>query len=273
MEPRVNKTTDKIIEVSGLSVSLGGKPVLRDVSFSANSGELLCIVGRNGTGKSTLFKCLCGIHKNFSGSVKLAGRGLDTFGARERARIVAYVPQNMPPDIPYTVREFIEMSRYPWEGVYPTSARAVSEAVSLVGLEDFTACGMRDLSGGERQRVMIASAIAQEADAILMDEPTSFLDYAHQIETIELIRRIRTEKTTAMLIVTHDVNFAVNVSDRVLALSEGAVKWAGPPGELRDPALLRSIFGVPFELFFPGFPGFSKWDGKPLLVPTAAINK
>ena len=138
----------------------------------------------------------------------------------------------------------------------------MAEAISLVKLEKFAACKMRDLSGGERQRVMIASAIAQEADAILMDEPTSFLDYAHQIETMELITRIKREKNVAMLIVTHDVNLAVKVSDRALALSEGKVEWTGSPGDLRDSILLRSIFGVSFEQYF------SKQGGCSLLAPT-----
>ena len=242
----------KIIEVSGLSISLGGKTILRDVSLSAESGDLLCVVGRNGAGKSTLFKCICGIHKNFTGSVKLAGRALDALSARARARIAAYVPQNTPPDIPYTVREFMEMSRYPWEGVHTArdGERAVSEAISLAGLEKFIARRMRDLSGGERQRVMIAAAIAQGPDAILMDEPTTFLDYAHQIETMELITRIKRERNVAMLLVTHDVNFAVKVADRALALWEGQVAWTGAPHELRDSVLLRSIFGVSFERYF-----------------------
>jgi len=259
----MNKT-NKIIEVSNLSISLAGKTILQDVSFSADSGDLLCIVGRNGAGKSTLFKCINGIHKNFRGSVQLAGHALNTLGARARARIVAYVPQSMPTDIPYTVREFIEMSRYPWEGIScaQNGKYAISEAISIVGLEEFTSCRMRDLSGGERQRVMIASAIAQGSEAILMDEPTSFLDYARQIETIELITRIKMEKNVAMLIVTHDVNFAMKVSDRVLALSEGRVEWAGETRELRNPMLLRSIFGVSFEQYF------SRQDTCPLLAPT-----
>jgi len=254
----------KIIEVSGLSISLGGKAILRDVSFGAESGGLLCVIGRNGAGKSTLFRCICGIHKNFTGSIKLAGQALNTLNARARARIVAYVPQNVPPDIPYTVREFMEMSRYPWDGASSVrgGSSAVSEAISLAGLSKFVDRGMRDLSGGERQKVMIASAIAQEPDAILMDEPTTFLDYAHQIETAELITRIKRERNVAMLVVTHDVNLAIKVSDQVLALSEGWVEWIGAPHELRDDRLLRSIFGVSFEQHFS-----TQGDSCPLLAP------
>ena len=253
-----------IIEVSELSISLGGKAILHDVSFSAESGELLCVIGRNGAGKSTLFKCICGVHRKFAGSVRLSGQALNKLNARERGRSVAYVPQNAPPDIPYTVSEFMEMSRYPWEGVHSKSSggRAVSEAISLAGLEKLVDRKMRDLSGGERQKVMIASAIAQEPGAILMDEPTTFLDYAHQIETMELITRIKRERNISMLVVTHDINLAMKVSDRILALSEGRISWIGMPDELRDSGLLHMIFGVSFERYYP-----TQGSDCPLLAP------
>ena len=254
----------KIIEVSGLSISLGGKNILRDVSFDVGDGDFLCVVGRNGAGKSTLFKCVCGLHKNFQGAVKLGGKVHQRMNARERARIVAYVPQSMPPDIPYTVGEFMEMSRYPWQGVSSVrdDERAVSEAISLAGIEEFTTRRMRELSGGERQKVIIASAIAQGSEAILMDEPTTFLDYAHQMEAMELLTRVNREKKITMLVITHDINLAVRTSGKVLALSEGAVKWMGNPSGLQEPDLLRSIFGVTFERYFSK-PG----DTCPILAP------
>ena len=257
----------KIIEVSELSLAVGGKEILSGVSFGADDGELLCVVGRNGAGKSTLFKCICGLHKNFHGSVALAGRPLKTLTARERARVVAYVPQSAPTDVPYTVREFLEMSRYPWRGV--RSARdgqsAVAEALSLAGLEGFASRRLSGLSGGELQRVMIASAIAQEPRAILMDEPTAFLDYAHQVETLDLMARVRKEKNVAMLLVTHDVNLAARLPDRALALAEGRLQWIGAPCELQDPGLLRAIFGVSFGRYFSG-----SGDARPLLAPVGA---
>jgi iron complex transport system ATP-binding protein len=257
---------EKIIEVSGLSISLGGKAILRDVSCDAQKGDFLCVVGRNGAGKSTLFKCMCGAYKNFNGTVRLAGKESGAMSARERARVVAYVPQSVPPDMPYTVHEFMEMSRYPWRGFFSSSRddrRAVAEAIDLADIGEFASRKMRDLSGGERQKVMIASAIAQESDAILMDEPTTFLDYAHQVETMELMTRVNKEKNVAMLIVTHDVNLAMRISDKVLGLSEGRVAWIGTPHGLQDPELLRSIFGVAFERYFA-----RREDVAPLFAPT-----
>ena len=255
----------KSIEVSGLSISLGGKKILGDVSFEAGAGDFICVLGRNGAGKSTLFKCVCGLLKNFQGTVKLAGKMYNAMSARERARVVAYVPQSVPPDIPYTVLEFMEMSRYPWRGVSSRrdDERAVSEAISLAGIGKFASRRMCDLSGGERQQVMIASAIAQESEAILMDEPTTFLDYAHQAEAMGLVTRVNKEKKVVMLVITHDVNLAMRFSDRALALSEGHVKWAGVSSELQEPDLLRSLFGVEFGRYFSGV-----GDTRPLLAPT-----
>ena len=254
-----------MIEVSGLSITLGGKTILRDVSFDAKNGDFICVIGRNGAGKSTLFKCLCGLHKNFHGTVKLAGKAHQAMSARERARIVAYVPQSVPPDMPYTVREFIEMSRYPWRGLSSgrDDERAVSEAISLAGVGEFVSRRMRDLSGGERQKVVIASAIAQGSEAILMDEPTTFLDYAHQMEAVNLVTRVNRDRKVTMLVITHDINLAMRISDKVLALSEGRIKWAGIPSDLQEPDLLRSIFGVAFGRYFSGVD-----DTHPLMAPT-----
>jgi len=253
-----------MIEVSGLSISLGGKTILRDVSFETKSGDFFCVIGKNGAGKSTLFKCLCGLHKNFHGTVKLAGKAYREMSARERARILAYVPQSVPPDMPYTVREFMDMSRYPWRGVSSPrdDEQAVAEAVSLAGIGEFASRRMRDLSGGERQKVMIAAAIAQGSEAILMDEPTTFLDYAHRMEAMELVTRVNRDRKITMLVITHDINLAVRISDKALALSEGRVEWAGTPSELQEPGLLRSIFGVTFGRYFSG-----PDDAYPLLSP------
>ncbi|MDR3280857.1 MAG: ABC transporter ATP-binding protein [Synergistaceae bacterium] len=261
-----NDNQSPIIGISELTISLGGKKILRDVSFDVGRGEFLCIVGKNGAGKSTLFKCLCGVYKNFEGELRLAGRPTDAMRARERARIVAYVPQSAPPDMPYTAGEFMEMSRYAWRngwsGSKSSDERAIASAVALAGTGEFSSRRMCDLSGGERQKVMIASAIASESDAILMDEPTTFLDYAHQVETMEMMSRVNRERGVAMLVVTHDVNIAIRMSGRVVAIAGGRVEWSGAPDELREPARLRSIFGVAFEQYFPVL-----GDAPPLLAP------
>ncbi|MDR1471427.1 MAG: ABC transporter ATP-binding protein [Synergistaceae bacterium] len=253
------------LEVSDLSLTLEGRAILRGIAFSADAGDFICVVGRNGAGKSTLFKCIAGIYRNFSGAVGVGGRRLPSLGERDRARMIAYVPQSAPSNIPYTVREFMEMSRYSWRGVSSLAddARAVSEAFEMTDTGFLADRRMDSLSGGERQKVMIASAIAQETGIILMDEPTSYLDYAHQAETAEVMARVNVERGVTMLTVTHDVNMAVRLSRRIIAFSGGSVIWSGPPDEILDESLLRSIYGVSFEWYYSG----AQCGGYPLLAP------
>ena len=161
--------------------------------------------------------------------------------------------------ITYTVGEFLEMARYPWRDAFspPGSAdrSAVAEALELAGVSAYVRRRMDTLSGGERQNVLIASALAQGSSLLLLDEPTTYLDYRHQQETLSLVRRINQERGVAVLAVTHDINFALHVADRVIALQDGSVFWEGKPTELLEKDRLELIFGVPFRLFHaPGEP-------------------
>jgi iron complex transport system ATP-binding protein len=266
------KTGDSVnainsIKVSGLSLSLGGCPILSGVSFDVPPGGLLCVIGRNGAGKSTLFKCVAGIFTHYAGGISIGGRAITELSARERARLVAYVPQGAPGGVPYTAGEFLEMSRYPWRSVSSKARdlRAVASAMELTGTAGLADRRLCSLSGGELQKVMIASAIAQEAGTILMDEPTTYLDYAHQVETMEVISRVNRERGVSVLVVTHDVNLAIRLTCGVAAMSEGRVEWSGPSSELREPELLKRIFGVPFRLYR------SEPDGMTMAAPERGI--
>ncbi|MDR1515965.1 MAG: ABC transporter ATP-binding protein [Synergistaceae bacterium] len=256
------------IEISGMSVELGGRAILQDVSFEAEPGGFLYVIGRNGAGKSTLLKCIAGVIGSYSGKLVISGREASSLSARDRARLVAYVPQSSPADVPYTVLDFIEMSRYPWRGVSSEAddRRAVTEAMELTGIAPFADRRLSSLSGGERQKVMIASAIAQESGTILMDEPTTYLDYAHQVETIDVMARVNRERGVTMIVVTHDVNLAMGLSGKLVAMSGGRVEWTGPPAGLLEPGWLHRIFGVSFSRYSSGR------DGEfPILVPERGI--
>jgi len=239
------------IRVSGLSLSLGGSQILNNVSIEAAPGSFLCVVGRNGAGKSTLFQCVAGIHRNYAGGIFIGGRESGSLSARERSRLIAYVPQNSPGDIPYTAEEFMEMSRYPWRGVSSPKddALAIAGAMEMTGTAGLSDRRLSSLSGGERQKVMIASAIAQGTCAILMDEPTTYLDYAHQAETMELMARINREHGVTMMVVTHDVNLAIGLAGSAAAISSGSVVWSGESRGLLDTDLLARIFGVSFRQY------------------------
>lgn len=245
---------EEALHLSGVSISLGergGRPILRGIDLAVRRGEFLCIVGRNGAGKSTLCKCVAGIHTGYAGEIRIAGRPVRGIPARERARLVAYVPQSAPTDIPYTVDEFLDMARYPWRNIASRAedARAVRAAAELADIAHLADRKLASLSGGERQKVLIAAAIAQEAACVLMDEPTTYLDYAHQVEAMQILSRVRRERGATMLLVTHDVNMALLLSDTVVALADGCVAWSGAPDAMTDPALLERIFGIPFARY------------------------
>jgi iron complex transport system ATP-binding protein len=245
------------IKIAGLSVELGGKAILNDVSFEAEPGSFLYVIGRNGAGKSTLFKCVAGVIRRYGGEVFIGGRRASSLPARDRARLVAYVPQSSPGDVPYIVSDFIEMSRYPWRGLASEAddRRAVAEAMELTGITCLAGRRISSLSGGERQKAMIASAIAQETMTILMDEPTTYLDYAHQVETVDVMARVNRERGVTIMVVTHDVNLALKLSGKVVAMSGGRVLWTGHPSGLLEPGRLRGIFGVSFRSYSSGREG------------------
>ncbi|MDR1944382.1 MAG: ABC transporter ATP-binding protein [Synergistaceae bacterium] len=255
------------ISISGLSLELGGTMILSDVSFEVPLGSLVCIVGRNGAGKSTLFKCVAGVIGNYSGELSISGRVARALSAKERSRFVAYVPQSSPIDIPYAVGEFMEMSRYPWRSVSSESEdrRAVAEAMEMAGIAGFADRRLGSLSGGERQKVMIASAIAQGAGTILMDEPTTYLDYAHQAETMDLIFRVNRERGVTVMVVTHDVNLAIGMAGAAVAMAGGRVIWLGHSSGLLDPGRLAEIFGVNFRLYS------SEGESLPMAAPERGI--
>ncbi|MDR1579711.1 MAG: ABC transporter ATP-binding protein [Synergistaceae bacterium] len=262
---------DSGIKISGLSLKLNGKRILSDISFKVEQGEFFCVIGRNGAGKSTLLKCICGIMGGYEGEINIRGRRSAGMPARDRSRLVAYVPQGSRSDVPYTVRDFLELSRYPWRGVSSKTndAREVAEAMDMTGTAAFADRRLSSLSGGERQKVMIASAIAQGTDAILMDEPTTYLDYAHQMETMDMMTRVNSLRGVSMIIVTHDINLAAELSGAsgtVAAMSAGRIEWMGPPSGLFDADRLNGIFGVPFRRYRADTPG-----GRQILAPERTV--
>lgn len=255
------------VEVRRFSFWLEDKPVLRDVSFSVLEGEYLSIVGPNGAGKTTLLKCLDRIYTGGRGEIAVFGRPLAAYRQKELARRLSYVPQADGRVFPFTVEQFVLMGRYPYLSPFTSVRRedrqAVREALELTGTAPFAGRMLDTLSGGERQKVYIAAAVAQGADALLLDEPTTFLDYRHQAEIRDLLTRLNGAGKT-IVAVTHDVNRAALDSHRIVALREGEVVFCGTPGELMHPGVLRSVYGA--DLLLVEHPG----TGLPVIVPGAA---
>ena len=247
--------SDHIIRIDGFSFRYGRKQILDDVCFNVARGESLAIVGPNGAGKTTLIKCLdalldgvAGASK--SGNIELDGRPIADYSRKELARLVSYVPQADGHVAPFNVEQFITMARYPhlssFSPVDGHNLDVVRETMERTETAQFADRSLESLSGGERQRVFIAAAIAQSAKIILLDEPTTFLDYRHQAEVRLLLGQMAQTDNLTMISVTHDVNRAAMESDRIVALREGRVVFVGQPQEIMRPEVLQRIYDTSF---------------------------
>ncbi|NLL37527.1 MAG: ABC transporter ATP-binding protein [Fretibacterium sp.] len=247
--------TSPLFEVCGLGLTLGGCPILDDLSFSLQQGSFLAIVGPNGAGKSSLLRCLGGLQRKFSGTVLLEGRPILSLSARQIARRIAWVHQNGDRDLGFTVEEFARMSRYPWKDPFSVAgwtredSRILADALRVAGAEALASRPMNSLSGGERQRALIAAALTQSTDVLFLDEPLTYLDYLYQADILELAERINRERGVTVLMVTHDINTALASADRILALRKGRICKEGPSRDFCDPLVLEDVFGTEFRLF------------------------
>ena len=234
----------------GLSVSLGERPVLRDVSFAVGEGERVALVGPNGAGKTTLLRAVAGLLPH-GGALELRGRAVRAWSARERAREVALVRQQTDLAVDFTVREVVGLGRAPhlgWLAPLGAGDRArVAEALAAVDLADLADRPVTRLSGGERQRVALAQALAQDAPLLLLDEPTAHLDVRHQLEHVARVRALGRAGRTVVAAV-HDLELAARFASRLWVLDRGRLVADGPPADVLRPALLRGVFGVEAEV-------------------------
>lgn len=257
--------SDPVIAVQGLSVRFGDAEILREIDLAVHRGQFVAVIGPNGAGKSTLLRCFDAIVDDFEGRIEIFGRDIRAFSRRDLARTVSYVPQPDAGSLDYTVRSFVEMGRYPhltaWAALTEIDRDAVDEAMRLTEVTEFADRSMASLSGGERQRVSIAAALAQGGEILLLDEPTSFLDYRHQVQILGLLDRLHSEKGLTVVAVTHDLNSTVAFADAVLALKNGRVERIGPPTDMLDEKVLAEIFDAEFRLVAGGHRGL------PMVLP------
>src|SRR5262249_55317191 len=210
-------------------------------------GEIVGVIGPNSSGKTTLIRLLTRVLEPASGEISLEGAPVRSLSRTELARRVAVVPQGILPEFPFTVGELVLMGRYPhdprryFESPRDRAvAREAMEATSVLELADMP---LEHLSGGERQRAVIARALAQEPRLLVLDEPTAHLDLRYQVEAAALLRRLNRGRGMTVLLVSHDLNLAAEVCDRLLLLNGGQPTVIGPPDVVLDEALLASVFG------------------------------
>lgn len=235
------------LTVENLSLAYGSRRVVDGVSFTVDAGEMVSIVGPNGSGKSTLLRGMSRLQKPSGGRVLLGETDIRDLGARAVARILAILPQSPDGGADLTVRELVYRGRFPHQGlmqrITPADADAVEWAMDAADVSALASRPTGSLSGGERQRAWIALALAQQPKVLLLDEPTSFLDIAHQVEVMHLLRRLNREGITVVSVL-HDLVLAGRFSDRVIALSNGRIEFDGPPAAVLEPKGLERVFGV-----------------------------
>jgi iron complex transport system ATP-binding protein len=243
---------DVVLRAHGLSVGYHDRRVLDAVSFELHRAEFCGLLGPNGSGKSTLLRTLAGVLRPWSGRAELFGADVATLSPRAIARRVAVIPQGVTMLFPFTVREIVAMGRHPHLGRFEREGHRDRQAIDDALVETDTAAlahrPVDELSGGERQRVVIARALAQEPELILLDEPTTHLDINHQIEVFELLARLNRERALTVLAVSHEVNVCAEFCRRLVLLKDGRVVADGTPAELLTPELVRDVYDAPVHV-------------------------
>ncbi len=238
------------ISIRHLSHAYGKARVLEDLSFEVEPGAFFTIIGPNGSGKSTLMRLVSGVLPHGRGEIKIAGRSLKRYSGRELARKIAYVPQTVSQAFPFTVEELVLLGRSPHQGILGMNTRqdydAAHQAMGFTNVDHLGQRTLDQISGGERQRVFIARAICQDPEIMLLDEPASALDLAHQVMLMDLMERLKRETGITIVMVSHDINLAAMYSDHMVLLAGGRVVRNGPPARVLDPSMLEQVFGCPF---------------------------
>ncbi len=234
------------LEAENLVVTLGGRRVLDEVSIKVDPGELVGIVGPNGSGKTTLLRAMAGLIPFENGKIIVGGTDLHQLRSRDRARQVAYMPQSTSSHS-FTALEFVLMSRYPHLGMFKLEGRSdigiAKKAMEQTGTLQFADRRLQTLSGGERQRIALARVLAQQANLLLLDEPTASLDMQHQLLTMTTARK-QAESGTAVVLVLHDLSLAARYCDRLVLLNDGEVAREGSPWDVISQVSLRDVFSV-----------------------------
>ena len=218
-----------VISLSQLSVGYTlSHPVISDINLELRSGQLVCLIGENGIGKSTLLKTLTGFLPKLKGSLLLGDRDIESFSQRELARQVSIVLTQKPDVQNLTIEEIIGLGRSPYTGFFgrlrAEDRKVVDDAIATMGIEKLRGRMIQTLSDGERQKVMIAKALAQETPIILLDEPTAFLDFPSKAETFQSLQRMAHERDKLILLSTHDLELAVRFADSLLEVKKGTLQ-------------------------------------------------
>ncbi|WP_407838562.1 ABC transporter ATP-binding protein [Streptomyces sp. DSM 116496] len=255
------------LSARGLTLAYEDRVVVEDLDLAVPDGKVTVIVGPNACGKSTTLRALGRLLRPRSGSVVLDGEALSSLPTRRIAQAVGLLPQSPSAPEAITVADLVARGRQPhqhwWQQWSEADERAVVDAMARTSVSDLADRPVDALSGGQRQRVWIAMALAQDTDILLLDEPTTFLDIAHQVEVLDLVRRLNHERGRTVVAVLHDLNQAARYADHLVAMKSGRVVAEGPPSAIVTADLVHEVFGLD-SIVIP-----DPITGSPLIVPTS----
>lgn len=259
-----------ILKVKNVSFSYDSIEALKGISFEAEEGKILGIIGPNGSGKTTLLKCINKVLKPREGIVFLDDINLATLNQKEIAQKIGVVPQ-FSSRFPFTVFDTVLMGRFPYLKRFSREKKEdfdiVEECLNLCGISHLAERLITEISGGEYQKVIIARALAQKPEVLLLDEPTLHLDINYQIEILELLKSLAKKKNLIVIMVSHDLNLAARFSDKILILKEGKIFKAGLPDEVLTPSVLKEVYGIEVEVLK------DKITGSVNIIPISTIKK
>ncbi len=236
-----------------ISIRYGKRQIVTDINMDFPKGEIICLIGKNGCGKSSLLKSVFGAVTPVSGQVIYKDRPIGTYDSRELAKKIGYLPQShfSPPDI--DVRTLVSYGRYPYHrfgrGMSAEDRVITDRALEFTGLTELSDQQVSKLSGGERQRAWLAMAVCQQPEILILDEPTTYLDISYQIEVLDLIERLNREHGTTIVMVLHDINLAARYSHRLYAVRSGGIMACGSPEEIVTREKIYKVFDIETEIF------------------------
>lgn len=237
-----------ILSVEQLEARYEQRTVFRDLCLPIAEGSVTTIIGPNGCGKSTLLKTMGRILKPKSGKVFLLGKDLTHMSTKDIAKKLALLSQNPVAPSELKVEELISYGRYPHQKrghrLTPDDRKVIEWAMEVTKTLEFREREMDQLSGGQRQKVWLAMALAQETDLLLLDEPTTYLDMAHQLDVLKIVRSLNRKQACTVVMVLHDINHAARFSDQLVAMKDGQIKAIGKPEEIMTPEVLRDVFDI-----------------------------